>query len=137
MRAYLWLFFSGFSSCIPGCGTVPAGRSHEGAGVLPDCRSLAWDSLRGASLGRKRRGAPQEIATGGPGLPAGDAIDIATARPALASGQPGLDQLGEVTLSRRLRDAGVPRERAHAGEAAPGMVGKRDKALHRPAQARL
>src|SRR3954454_19501054 len=69
--------------------------------------------------------------------PPGDAVDIDAAG-AAGPGEVSLSlQLGEVAPGGAFRDASLHREGAQRREAAPSVVGERDEALHRPAQARL
>ena len=67
---------------------------------------------------------------------AGDAVHVDAAG-AAGPGEVSLSlQLGKVAPGGAFRDASLHRERAQRREAAPGVIGKADEALHRPAQAR-
>ena len=69
--------------------------------------------------------------------PPGDAVDVDAAG-AAGPGEVSLSlKFGEVAPGGAFRDASLHREGAQRREAAPGMVGEADEALHRPAQARL
>ena len=69
--------------------------------------------------------------------PPGDAVDIDAAGTA-GPGEVSLSlKFGEVAPGGAFRDTSLDREGAQRREAAPGMVGKADEALHCPSQARL